>query len=158
VAVASGSENDGPSTVLCAVQLFGKHRVPGDEWRAFTYCYGGFLTVFASQDVDLTLNVNPDNVIDVPGSSKTNALMTFALPSFVVKFTKRISEYEQAVSNVHFSVAAESTGMMRDGESSFRAPGQGSEACRLLLSLPKHHPKSLLLPAVSIIASGSACR
>lgn len=97
----------------------------------------------------MALNVNHDNIIDVPGSTKTNAVMTFALPSFGFVFNKKITEYEQAVSNVQFSVVADSAVTLRESDPTYRPVGQAFEVCKLLLSLPKHHPKSLLLPAVS---------
>ena len=102
--------------------------------------------VFVLQDVALTLNANPNNVVDVVGSSKCNTHVILQLPVLSAAIERKHAEYDAALSTVSFNIVADALQADPDADGTFDGtlPSSASRVCRAVVSLPKQHPKSLL--------------
>ena len=105
------------------------------------------------QDLYLTLNANKDNVVDVFGSPACNTHVVFSVPTFTTNIVKRVTEYDAPSSSVQFAISAEGVTHAGDPdhvENLSRAAAVPPAAqCRVILTLPSSHPKSILLPVGS---------
>ncbi len=95
------------------------------------------------QDAVLTLTANPNNIVDVYGSTKTNTLVQLCVPTLTAAIDRQQSEFDAAQSSVVFNITADSA-RTEDSEVAHSSTAAPDDMCRATLSLPKHHPKSLL--------------